>query len=72
MNTLTNIITGLSVVLNALTLTGRRYETRSARCWRSRSNVVFAYLGAAIDKPFFWQKNHCQMIYNLEVEMGTQ
>lgn len=69
---LSNMVTGLSVLLNALTFTGLRYETLSARCWRSRDNSVFSAVGSAIDALFFWQDNHCQSIYNLEVEMGIQ
>lgn len=70
MDLINSFITALSILLNALTLTARRYETLSARCWRSRANPVFGNLRKLIDAIFLWQPDHCQKIYNLEKSMG--
>ena len=67
-----NLITGLSALLNALTFTGLRYETLSARCWRSRNHWFFGSLKDLINTIFFWQDNHCKEIYELELRMGIQ
>jgi len=51
---------------NAL-IGGMADETVSARAWRLRSNPYWNQARVAIDTVFFWQPNHCQKSYDLEV-----
>lgn len=64
----TKIALGFDQFANTI-LGGWPDETLSSRAWRKRETKVFwRIMRFIIDRIFFWQKNHCQNAYFLELK----
>lgn len=49
-------------------LGGYAQETISSRCWRLRDYRPYSTMRRVIDCLFFWQKNHCRVSYESQVQ----
>lgn len=60
------IISYLSRTINYAIFLGEPTETLSARSYRQRDKLLFRVLRNMINLLFFWQDDHCKMIYTWE------
>lgn len=68
---LTNIFSLVSVILNVVIFFGSPSESLSERCGRHYVEMTSPFYGIfmrmVIDGIFFWQKDHCRRMYELEI-----
>lgn len=59
------VLIAVDQLANAV-LGGYADETLSARAWRLRDAAPYSILRPAIDRLFFWQREHCRAAYDSE------